>query len=63
VLYITERCVIRLSDTGLIATEIMPGIDAARDIVAASGGRVTVAENALVMPLSLLGEGPMGWRP
>ncbi len=63
VLYVTERCVIRLTDVGLVATEIMPGIDPARDIVAASGGRVTVAENATVMPLSLLAEGPMGWTP
>jgi acyl CoA:acetate/3-ketoacid CoA transferase len=63
VLYVTERCVIRLTDTGLVATEIMPGIDPARDIVAASEGRVTVAENATVMPLSLLAEGPMGWQP
>jgi propionate CoA-transferase len=63
VLYVTERCVIRLTDNGLVATEIMPGIDPARDIVAASEGRVTVAENATVMPLSLLAEGPMGWQP
>ena len=63
VLYITERCVIRLSDKGLVATEIMPGIDPVRDIVAASEGRVTVAENATTMPLSLLAEGPMGWQP
>lgn len=63
VLYITERCVIRLTDRGLVATEIMPGIDAARDIVAASGGRVSVAENAAQMPLSLLALGPMGWQP
>ncbi len=63
VLYITERCVIRSTDRGLIATEIMPGIDPARDIVAASQGRVTVAENATLMPLSLLTEGPMGWQP
>ncbi len=63
VLYVTERCVIRLTDTGLVATEIMPGIDPARDIVGASAGRVTVAENATVMPLSLLAEGPMGWQP
>ena len=63
VLYVTERCVIRLTDTGLVATEIMPGIDPARDIVAASGGRVAVAENATVMPLSLLAAGPMGWQP
>jgi acyl CoA:acetate/3-ketoacid CoA transferase len=63
VLYITERCVIRLTEAGLVATEIMPGIDPGRDIVAASGGRVAVAENAEVMPLSLLAEGPMGWQP
>ena len=63
VLYVTERCVIRLTDEGLVATEIMPGIDPARDIVAASQGRVTVAENATLMPLSLLAEGPMGWQP
>jgi propionate CoA-transferase len=63
VLYVTERCVIRLTDKGLVATEIMPGIDPGRDIVAASGGRVTVAEDAAVMPLSLLTEGPMGWQP
>ncbi|MDM7930378.1 CoA-transferase [Tabrizicola sp.] len=63
VLYVTERCVIRLTEKGLVATEIMPGIDPGRDIVAASGGRVSVAENAVVMPLSLLSEGPMGWQP
>ena len=63
VLYVTERCVIRLTGAGLVATEIMPGIDPARDIVAASGGRVSVAENAVAMPLSLLAEGPMGWQP
>ena len=54
VLYVTERCVIRLLAEGLVATEIMPGIDAERDIVAASQGRVKVAENAKVMPLALL---------
>ena len=59
VLYVTERCVIRLAPEGLVATEIMPGIDPARDIVAASQGRVQVAANASLMPLSLLAEGPM----
>ncbi len=63
VLYITERCVIRSTDTGLVATEIMPGIDPGRDIIAASQGRVSIAENATTMPLSLLAEGPMGWQP
>lgn len=62
VLYVTERCVIRLTDKGLVATEIMPGIRPADDIVAASGGRVTVAENAIRMDKSLLSKGPMGLR-
>jgi propionate CoA-transferase len=61
VLYITERCVIRLGEKGLVATEIMPGIDPARDIVAASGGRVQIAPDAITLPLSLLADTPMGW--
>ncbi|CAN1565111.1 COG4670 Acyl CoA,acetate/3-ketoacid CoA transferase [Paracoccaceae bacterium] len=61
VLYITERCVIRLTETGLLATEIMPGIDPARDIVAASAGRVQIAPDAITLPLSLLADAPMGW--
>ncbi len=61
VLYITERCVIRLGEKGLVATEIMPGIDPARDIVAASGGRVQIAPDAITLPLSLLADAPMGW--
>ncbi len=62
VLYITERCVMRLGPQGLQAVEIMPGIDAERDIVQASQGRVTIAPGAGPMPLSLLAPGPMGLR-
>jgi propionate CoA-transferase len=61
VLYVTERCVMRLGDAGLVATEIMPGIDPARDIIAASQGRVSVAPDAITLPLSLLRNEPMGW--
>ncbi|MCK0149334.1 acyl CoA:acetate/3-ketoacid CoA transferase [Marivita sp. S6314] len=60
VLYVTERCVMRSTDDGLVATEIMPGIRPAEDIVAASDGRVRVAETASLMDRSLLSEGPMG---
>ncbi len=63
VLYITERCVMQLDEKGLVATEIMPGIEPDRDIVAASEGRVRVASDAVPMPPSLLAEGPMGWTP
>jgi acyl CoA:acetate/3-ketoacid CoA transferase len=63
VLYVTERCVIRLTEGGLVANEIMPGIDPQRDIVDASGGRISVAENAKLMPGKLFAEGPMGMTP
>lgn len=63
VLYVTERCVIRLAPDGLVATEIMPGIDPRHDIVDASHGRVALAPDAREMPLSLLSEGTMGWSP
>lgn len=60
VLYVAERCVMRLGEAGMQAVEIMPGIDAQRDIVDATQGRVSVAPDARAMPLSLLSEGQMG---
>ncbi len=60
VIYVTERCVIQLTGNGLLATEIMPGVNPKEHIVAASGGRVQVAENAKLMPKSLLASEPMG---
>jgi acyl CoA:acetate/3-ketoacid CoA transferase len=59
VIYVTERGVIELRDDGLIATEFMPGIDPARDIVAASSGRVRMADDARELPRSLLSRQPM----
>lgn len=59
VLYVTERCVMRLTAEGPVATEVMPGIDPARDIVDASGGVVRVADDAVEMPRALLAEGLM----
>lgn len=63
VIYVTERCVMRLTAGGIEAVEIMPGIDPARDIVAASQGRVTIGEEARAMPLALLSPETMGWQP
>ena len=60
VIYVTERCVIRSTDKGLIATEIMPGIDPREHIVGPSQGRVQIAENATQMPKSLLRKDAMG---
>ncbi len=63
VLYVTERCVMRLDESGIVATEIMPGIDPVREIVAASQGRVRISPDAFTMSLALLSDGPMGWAP
>ena len=60
VIYVTERCVIRSTDAGLIATEIMPGIDPREHIVGPSQGRVQIAESAVQMPKSLLSKDAMG---
>ncbi len=54
VLYVTERCVIQLTDTGLLATEVMPGIEPQKDIVDASRGRVRLANDLKQMPAALL---------
>ncbi|WP_298965561.1 CoA-transferase [uncultured Roseibium sp.] len=54
VLYVTERCVIELKNNGLMATEIMPGINPERDIVDASKGRVRLANSLKEMPKALL---------
>lgn len=59
VLYVTERCVVRLTESGLTATEIMPGIEPSRDIVDASHGRVRIANDARPMDKALLQDGPM----
>lgn len=59
VLYVTERCVMRLGDQGLVAVELMPGIEPERDIVAASEGRVRIGEDATTLPLAILRDAPM----
>ena len=60
VLYITERCVMRLGDQGLVAIEIMPGIDPERDIVAASDSRVQISPDAVGNASIAFENGPDG---
>jgi propionate CoA-transferase len=45
ILYVTERCVFRLTQEGLLLTEIAPGIDLQRDIFDQMEFRPSVAEN------------------
>ncbi|MGH2512828.1 MAG: 3-oxoacid CoA-transferase, partial [Candidatus Limnocylindrales bacterium] len=58
--YITERAVFELADDGLILTEVAPGIDIERDVLARMGFRPRVADTVGTMDRRLYGAGPMG---
>ncbi len=49
ILYVTERCVFRLTKEGLLLTEIAPGIDVQRDIFDQMEFKPSVAENLKTM--------------
>lgn len=60
VTYITERCVIRLTDKGLVVTEIAPGIDLNRDILDQAEAALAVSDNLREMDAALFCPKPMG---
>lgn len=47
--YITERCVLELTPDGLLVTEIAPGIDPERDILAQSDAPLRLADDLKLM--------------
>jgi propionate CoA-transferase len=59
VLYITERCVLRLGPVGLELLEIAPGLDLEADILAHMGFRPTIAADLCQMDPVLFGAGRM----
>jgi propionate CoA-transferase len=61
VLYITERCVLKLTSAGLEVTEIAPGVDLQRDILDRMAFRPIVGEPRL-MDARIFLPGPMGLR-
>lgn len=61
--YITERCVMRLTADGLEVTEIAPGIDLERDILAQAGTPLKVTEDLKVMDGALFQPGLIGLNP
>lgn len=52
VLYITERCVLRLAEDGLEIVEIAPGLDLERDVLAYLPFRPSVSKELKEMPLT-----------
>jgi len=60
VLYITERCVFRLGPEGIELTEIAPGIDIERDILAHMDFRPVMRSTPALMDARIFGHGKMG---
>lgn len=60
VLYVTERCVFRLTPQGLALTEIAPGVDLARDILAWMDFEPQMPEPLKLMDSRIFQPEPMG---
>jgi propionate CoA-transferase len=62
VLYVTERAVFRLHPEGLELTEIAPGLDLERDVLAHMGFKPILEREPRRMEASLFEDAPMGLR-
>jgi propionate CoA-transferase len=62
VLYVTERCVFKLTKDGLELTEIAPGIDLQRDILARMDFSPLIPNQPRLMDRRIFAEGPMNLR-
>jgi propionate CoA-transferase len=60
VLYITERCVLRLVDEGLELIEIAPGVDLERDVLARMGFRPQISPDVREMDAAIFTDAPLG---
>jgi len=60
VLYITERCVIELTEDGLTVIEIAPGVDLEKDVLGKSGVPLLVSPDLQLMSPALFRPEPMG---
>lgn len=58
--YVTERCVLRLVDSGLMVTEIAPGLDLQRDVLDQAATPLSVAKDLKTMDARLFQPEPMG---
>ena len=62
VLYVTERCVFRLTPDGLELAEVAPGVDIERDILARMAFRPLIPRDPACMDPRIFGDEPMGLR-
>ncbi len=60
VLYITERCVLRLAEERLQLIEIAPGVDLERDVLARMGFRPQIAPDLCEMDAAIFTDKPLG---
>jgi propionate CoA-transferase len=60
VLYITERCVIELTEDGLTVIEIAPGVDLEKDVLAKADVPLLVSPDLQLMSAALFRSQPMG---
>ena len=60
--YVTERCVMKLTPDGLMVTEIAPGVDLERDVLAQAEIPLQVAADLKLMPASLFQAGRSACR-
>lgn len=61
--YITERCVMKLTEEGLMVTEIAPGLDLERDVLAQAATPLKVADDLREMDARLFRPDPIGLTP
>jgi propionate CoA-transferase len=62
VYYVTERCVLRLTDQGLELVEVAPGIDVERDVLAHMAVRPVVSDDLCTMEEVIFRDQPMALR-
>ncbi len=62
VLYVTERCVFRLTPDGLELIEIAPGVDLEKDVVAHMGFEPIIRGEPKLMDARIFGAAPMGLK-
>ena len=58
--YVTERCVMKLTAEGIVVTEIAPGVDLERDILAQSEFPLLVPKPPRLMDATLFNEALIG---